>query len=342
MHFGHGYKELLNLSAHESLHRLWNAWITNTEFNELWRVDAIKGQHSTRNPLNLPDVPRQKVVSALKDLPIGSWVSITDFFKFIQVSGFELQVTLEPSWLYAGAGGKTFTHGFWSHINGRFTCAFLLEYAATLGVIDVALTLPWGSVDDVEKFNHTLTCFSRYDGLKYIRLTALGAWILGLVEGYESQVKKKTACLQILPNLEIVLLSERISPFDRVCLESICDKKSDRIWQLSKYKILSQLEYGIRIEDVEAKLKSLASIEQLPENLEIFLKDISKKSFQLSVRGSYTIVECEDSKTALMLVNDKELKKFTYLPNDRCLMVEKCKEGAFRKRIKKQGFVLPI
>ena len=59
--------------------------------------------------------------------------------------------------------------------------AFLFEYAATLGLIDLAYPYPSDARDDHTDFwgADDLDALSRYDGLQYFRLNNLGAWCLG-------------------------------------------------------------------------------------------------------------------------------------------------------------------
>jgi hypothetical protein len=56
----------------------------------------------------------------------------------------------------------------------------LLEYAATLGLIDVAYTDPRGARGDYRALwgADQLACLSRYDGLVAVRVNELGAAIL--------------------------------------------------------------------------------------------------------------------------------------------------------------------
>jgi hypothetical protein len=75
----------------------------------------------------------------------------------------------------------------WSLQESRYTLAMIFEYAATLGLVDIAYIRPvdargdfrvhWGR-DDPE-------FLSRYDGLRALRLNALGAYILGQTDCYE-------------------------------------------------------------------------------------------------------------------------------------------------------------
>src|SRR5665811_1996055 len=83
----------------------------------------------------------------------------------------------------------------WTLLEGRYTLAVLFEYAATLGLIDIAYTDPAGAREDFRENWGTddLDSLSRYDGLHDIRVNALGAYVLGLAEHMPPAAA--TACL---------------------------------------------------------------------------------------------------------------------------------------------------
>ena len=64
----------------------------------------------------------------------------------------------------------------WPILQGRFILAMLFEYAATLGLIDVAYIAPQGPRNDYTRHWGTdeYECLSRYDGLHSIRLSTSG------------------------------------------------------------------------------------------------------------------------------------------------------------------------
>jgi hypothetical protein len=68
----------------------------------------------------------------------------------------------------------------WDVLEGRYALCVLFEYAATLGVIDVAYTDPRGARDDYRGLwgADQYPCLSRYDGLAAVRVNDLGAAIL--------------------------------------------------------------------------------------------------------------------------------------------------------------------
>jgi hypothetical protein len=69
---------------------------------------------------------------------------------------------------------------------GSYLRALLFEYAATLGMIEIAYTRPeetphsFGDAYGLDEFEY----LSRYDGLLGLRLTGLGAYALGLTDAY--------------------------------------------------------------------------------------------------------------------------------------------------------------
>ena len=106
---------------------------------------------------------------------------------------------------YDGCGG-------WNILQARYALCLLFEYAATLGLIDVAYrpsrqapgrTTPTsgGPID--------LEYLSRYDGLQYLRLTPLGAWCLGVAETYEPPRIEAAPVFTILANLELAVTGKR-------------------------------------------------------------------------------------------------------------------------------------
>ena len=84
----------------------------------------------------------------------------------------------------------------WDVIEGRYALCVLLEYAATVGLIDVAYTDPRGARDDYRALwgADQLSCLSRYDGLLAVRINELGAAVLhdpGALRGLDLPVPRR-------------------------------------------------------------------------------------------------------------------------------------------------------
>ena len=125
------------------------------------RIEVIKGQKSRGRPLHVAPPCRQNIAAALAELETGQWIKTMDFFKFLIANNHDFDVVRDGWGLYFGDphyGSFGYSHITWEHVNGRFARALLLEYAATLGLIDVALVSPWGALNDLGTSGGRMNC----------------------------------------------------------------------------------------------------------------------------------------------------------------------------------------
>jgi hypothetical protein len=172
--------------SYETLGALWARWLASVSTDELARIEAIKGQ---RKPGTLTSVVtrRAAVAAALAALPPGAWTGVGKMLASLRAQQPPLVATrsLRALWrLYVAdsyfgslghAGSRT-----WDLVEGRYALCVLFEYAATLGLIDVAYADPRGARDDYRALwgADQLSCLSRYDGLCAVRVNDLGAAVL--------------------------------------------------------------------------------------------------------------------------------------------------------------------
>jgi len=138
-----------------------------------------------------------------------------------------------------------------------------LEYAATLGLIDVALYPPAGARPDYGRMWGTdeLLYFSRYDGLMFLRVNPLGAYCLGLAPDYKPAPLEVRPVLRVLPNLEIAAIGEDAEQGDRLALDAYAERIADRVWQLDGARLLQAVEQGRPIAEVRAFLEARMAFE---------------------------------------------------------------------------------
>lgn len=327
------------------LKQIWNRWLKNRIIHEMNRIEVIKGQKSKGRPLAAAAPDRQNIAQALAELDEGRWIEIDAFFKFLIASGNNITVTRNSWKLYiaeAHYGSLGYDHVAWHQIKGRFTMAFLLEYAATLGIIDVALIPPWHARSDFGDLwgADDLSCLSRYDGLIAIRLNSLGAWILGNRKKYEP-VFHDEPCFQVLPNMEISQIASGAAPGDILFLERFCDNVSDQVWQMSSQKILECTEQGIGIDDIRKFLED-RNRNKLPQPVSAFLKDMEQRTGQVKDAGAARLIECASASVARLIANDTQLKKLCMLAGKRHLVVSSENEKQFKKALRGLGFGMAL
>jgi hypothetical protein len=172
--------------SYQALGELWGRWRRSVSHDELSRIEAIRGQRKS-GTLTPAARRRAAVANGLAAVAAGVWIDVDTLFAILQAQPAPLAVARSPlaQWqLYLvdshyGSLGPTGWKA-WNAIEGRYALCVLFEYAATLGVIDVAYTGPRGARDDYRELwgaDH-YDSLSRYDGLAAVRINDLGAAIL--------------------------------------------------------------------------------------------------------------------------------------------------------------------
>jgi hypothetical protein len=172
--------------SYEALGVLWARWLGGVSTDELARIDAIKGQ---RKPGTLTSAVtrRAAVAASLATLEPGAWTGVGKLLGILRARRPPLVAarSLRALWrlyvidAYHGSLGHAGPRA-WDLIEGRYALCVLFEYAATVGLIDVAYTDPRGARDDYRALwgADQLSCLSRYDGLAAVRVNELGAAVL--------------------------------------------------------------------------------------------------------------------------------------------------------------------
>jgi hypothetical protein len=149
---------------------------------------------------------------------------VNEFFRCMQAKQHSFEVTRDPWTLYiceSGYGSLSYdgSHN-WEILQGRYTLCFLFEYAATLGIIDVAYIPPYGARPNYGDLWGTddLEFLSRYDGLLYLGLNTLGAYCLGVSHNYKPSPVECRSVLKIMSNLELAALAP-LTAGDRLMLD---------------------------------------------------------------------------------------------------------------------------
>ena len=172
--------------SYQALAELWDRWLKSVSYDELSRIEAIRGQRQL-GTLTAAARRRAAVTDGLAAVEPGIWIDVDALFAILHSPPAPLVVARSPlaRWrLYLvdshygslGPVGAT----AWNVLEGRYALCVLFEYAATLGVIDVAYTGPWGARDDYRELwgADRYDSLSRYDGLAAVRVNDLGAAIL--------------------------------------------------------------------------------------------------------------------------------------------------------------------
>ena len=335
----------LTAAPHEVLRGLWERWTGNDLLDELRRINVIRGQTGKgKRYLTDPSERRQAITAALSECPVGRWVSLDEFSQYMRATGHRFRVTSDSWTLYIGEAqyGSLGYEGYggWNILQFRYLLCLLMEYAATLGLIDVAFIPPEGARPDYGDMWGTddLEFFSRYDGLMFLRLTGLGAYVLGLEGSYAPAPPPTRQVLDVGEDLEIVATGPLTSS-DVLLLDSFARKTGENAWRLDPERILDAEASGRGVGELVAFLQAAAGTE-VPESVDRFLSDLAARAAALRDLGPARLIGCADPNLAAFIAGHPAAGKLCRLAGKDRLVVASRDEASFHRALRKLGFVL--
>jgi hypothetical protein len=330
-----------------TLRDIWNAWLAKGIIDEFSRIDTIKGQKGKGSRSFTPPQDRRLAIKcALAECPARQWIEIGDFSRYMRAAGFRFAVTDDPWSLYIcepqyGSLGYDGCGG-WNILQERYLLCLLFEYAAPLGMIDIAYEHPAGARGDFHGHWGTddLSFLSRYDGLRYFRLTPLGAFILGQTDRYEPREEKPTVSLTVLPNRRIRIEQGELAPDATLLLENFAEPEAAGLWALDEARAIKSVEKGARVAEFRAFLAAGDS-QPLPESVEGFLRSVEQRGSACICKGTALLIECLSPKIAETIAQNSQTAKFCRRTGEQGLVVPMDKENAFRDALNAIGYGMP-
>jgi hypothetical protein len=198
----------LRKPAAEVIRQLWQRWLTHALIDEFSRIEEIKGQRA-RNVLTSAKTRRQIVAAALASCPADEWISVAALFTTMRRGNMSPTIARNEMALWKlylvdahyGSPGLRRLSPVGDprkplHAGGA------VRIRRRAGTARPRLRPPTGARDDFQDNwgEEDLDALSRYDGLRAIRLTALGRYALGLTDTYQRPSgDNDTQGLKVLP-----------------------------------------------------------------------------------------------------------------------------------------------
>jgi hypothetical protein len=327
---------------------LYQSWRDKGKIDEFRRINRIKGQ--TRrgrghkgSGMTPPQERRHALEFQLQSGPAGEWMQVDEWFRYIQGSEEKIEITENPWALYLldaeyGSLGYGGFHNF-PILQGRYILVYLFEYLATLGMIDVAYSAPHGVRSDYHGNwgADQYVYLSRYDGLGWFRLNALGAFSLEMADEYRLQVPKMPPLLQATDELEFMLLRTP-EPHERILLEQFATISKDHL-RLDAVRALLAIEQGGTLVDLISLLRQQAD-SKLPVEVEDLLDDLKTRTTSIRDAGGARIIECASEALARLVAESVETGKYCFYAGGGRIVVMENSWRNFRNGLRKVGYVL--
>lgn len=330
-------------ATHEILFGLFKDWLAQSEQDELIRINQIKGQTGKgKKYLTEPTLRRQCVADTLAQCPTEKWIEVDEFLDLLVINNCYCPVSLAPEYLYicdAHYGQLYNNNLLWS----RYNLCLLMEYIATLGIIDIAFDLPeYVRNDHEESWGSTeMAALSRYDGLQYIKLTALGAYLVEQTQNYTpSEVQQITTASVMADGRIHFKQPPQIS--ETLFLSTYANQMTTDSWQLCVEKMISYLETGGDLDDLMAFITERDPQPFLPEEVETLFKKLQQNKQAVVSEGKALLLTCASKKIAKHIANMPELRSWCKLAGDQQLVIPVNKANLFRKTIHQAHYAMPV
>ncbi|MFJ1252256.1 hypothetical protein [Cupriavidus sp. CuC1] len=337
-----GLKALVAPTA-DVLGTIWRKWLKATLLDEFSRIDVIKGQKAKGGAMAAVAPRRAAIAELLQHCPAGEWIGVDVFSRFMVATGRTFDVARDPWRLYIcepdyGSLGHSGYHD-WDILQLRYMLCFLFEYAAPLGIIDVAYTEPAGARPNFRDMWGTdeLQFLSRYDGLAYFRVTSLGAYCLGASGHYTPAPVRSSVRLSVMPGMQVKAIGGGLSAEEALVLDMWATEETDRLWRLDLQKAIVAVERGHDIAELREFLQARDD-QPLPDTVESFIKSAGKQGKALKVAGTTLLIDCNDAQMAAMLATRKETARLCLRAGDRHVVVRLEDEEKFRTHIRALGY----
>ncbi len=321
------------------------AFVSDAVFDELRRVTVIKGQSgklASRGKIP-PSVRRNSIVNCLRELTRSEWVEIEEAHRVLLALGGEGRVVADGMSLYIAELQYGHLSGHENALGRVYFRQLAGESLATLGLIDLAYAYPhylhpeldgcWG-LDD-EFFT------TRFDGLKHLRVTALGRYCLGVDATYEHPEQEQRSLFKVLPTLEIVVTDAvDFSAADAAMIERFAVKQSDSVWKLAGKTVLQALETGDRAEDILKVLRSGSGVE-IPDTVRRLVEETAERAGAATGREDAVIVTFRDGGTAALVARDYASGRAVLFRDGASVVVRAKNLKGFQSALKNLGILLP-
>lgn len=209
-------------------------------------------------------------------------------------------------------------------------------FFASLGLVDIAYNKPVNKTLQ-QKGKKYLTIF---DGLEYVRLTELGAYITEQSSGYTVENKPENEIQAILDDQRLIITLTGNDKMKNLLLTSIAEKIGENRYKFSYSSVFRDC---VSKSDIEKKIEILKNniSPDLPVIWADFFENILLRYNPLELQDTMSVYKISENKELINLIaKDSILKKYILKVEDFHIVVNKTDFIHVRKRLESLGYLM--
>ena len=234
------------------------------------------------------------------------WISIETVVTFLIVNDMEpftysksfTTTILRDNSLYNYRDNDTTEKNIFKFVLFPFTKG-MMALMAILGVVEI------GYDDREETKNKEQN--SPYNGIKFIKLTELGKYLLGITDSYEFEQEKSTMEI-VLSEKELIMSVTGSDRRKEIVISKIAEQTGINLFKVNNKTLFAGCS---KKEDVKSKIDNFKRVAgELPENWKNYFDKIIKGFNPLEKIENRVVLKIRDDKELINIIaNDERLKK---------------------------------
>ena len=291
----------------------------------------------------------KSIKNILKSLPINSWVTIDEVFKYSDLNELPLnplsigRYRTRMQFKYK-KGNSTYdrynTHVDITHENkvvlGKepIIKGFFFLCGA-FGLIDIAYDFPKS-----EGFTTDSGYISIYDGLKAIRLNPFGAYVMFRSKDYKLKGSESEESVVEFDDKNLIVTMSKEDPFKKLVFDGFGTQLSKK-----RYLITHQsMHKGCKTkEELVSKIESLKKEckKNLPSNWSLFLDQVTAQFKPLEKQSEYEVYQIENDKKLLQIIaQDQTIRKYILKAENYKILIKKKDVEKIKIAFEKKGYCI--
>lgn len=298
----------------------------------------IKGGHHL---YQVRDV-ESEFLNVLKMLPVDAWISTENFVDYTIFRGHEFTLadlrqmsnylTYDIPGKYGKERKEIRKNNYRKFCNEPIIKGNIMLWAS-YGLLEIAY-------DTVDTTEFGKTYFSNYDGVKALKLTRLGAYILGVNKDYEAPKVKLNYELNLSQDNLMILVEGETTLTDNL-LANYADKIGANRYAVSNESFLKSVTSK---KDLKLKIDLFKQVinSDLPQNWETFFVTLDKKINPLTAVKEVLVfkIPSDDPELVKLLIQNQEIKKLLIKAEDYQIIVLQKDYTTLRNKLKSFGYLL--
>lgn len=301
-------------------------------------LTSLKGGH---NLYNVQDV-ETGLLEIIKSLPMNQWISTQNIIDYGNFRSYDLNVSTiyEMCNYFAyeiegryGKEKKAINKSNYKKFANEPVLKGTLMLWACFGLLDIAY-------DTIDTSELGKTYYSVYDGIKAVRLTNLGAYLLGKTSDYEAPTVKQSYDLVFSTDNLIILVEGETNITDNL-LANYADKVGANRYAVSNESFLknvgSKKELKVKIDIFKQVVNN-----KLPPNWKVFFDNLDRKIHPLDQVNEVMVfkIPSDDPELIKLLIQNPVIKKLLIKAEDYQIIVSKKDYPTLRTKLKTYGYLL--